>query len=142
MNVLLINQFYPPDPAPTGELLSYLADELAQRGHCVQVICSARRYGGMSSENNDESDSAFAKRSRKGDVVVTRVAGFGFGRKSRLGRILDHASFYVLALFRALAAPRVDVVVALTTPPYIGFVRLRSAKNEGLCSSLTRVIRA
>ncbi len=122
MNVLLINQFYPPDPAPTGELLSHLANELAERGHEVRVICSARRYGGVSAEGTSDSDSASTKRSRKGDVVVTRVAGFGFGRKSKLGRVLDYASFYVMALFHALIGPRPDVLVALTTPPYIGFI--------------------
>ena len=122
MHVLLINQFYPPDPAPTGQLLSHLARALAERGHGVRVICSAQRYGGVSAQGAADFDSASAKPSRIGDVVVTRVAGFGFGRRSKLGRVLDYASFYVVALFHALVTPRPEVVVMLTTPPYIGFI--------------------
>ena len=45
VRVTLVNQFYPPDLAPTGRLLEDVADELAARGHEVRVVCSRAAYG-------------------------------------------------------------------------------------------------
>ncbi|HKL21839.1 MAG TPA: glycosyltransferase family 4 protein, partial [Tichowtungia sp.] len=45
MKFILINQFAPPAHAPTGILLSDLAETLRARGHEVEVICSDRAYG-------------------------------------------------------------------------------------------------
>ena len=44
MRFLLLNQFYPPDVAPTGRYLHNLARELVARGHGVDVLCSRARY--------------------------------------------------------------------------------------------------
>ncbi len=46
MRILLLNQFYPPDVAATGQLLGDVAAALAQRGHEVHVLCSRGAYGG------------------------------------------------------------------------------------------------
>ena len=42
--------------------------------------------------------------------------------RGKLGRILSYASFYPLALLRALTLPRMDAVVSLTTPPLLSLV--------------------
>lgn len=44
MRILLLNQFYKPDTAATGQLLADLAEELAQRGHDVHVLWSMDVY--------------------------------------------------------------------------------------------------
>ena len=41
---LFVNQFYPPDTAPTGRILHDVAAELARRGHRVDVLCSKKPY--------------------------------------------------------------------------------------------------
>ena len=46
MQILLLNQFYPPDVAPTGQVLHDLARVLVGRGHQVRVVCSRRSYDG------------------------------------------------------------------------------------------------
>lgn len=46
MRILLLNQFFVPDTAATGQLLADLAAALAARGHEVHVVCSAGRYAG------------------------------------------------------------------------------------------------
>jgi len=38
MQFLFLNQFYPPDPAPTGWYLHGLARELVGRGHAITVV--------------------------------------------------------------------------------------------------------
>lgn len=118
MNILLLNQFYAPDPAPTGQLLADVAGELARRGHAVTVICARSAYAGT----GDAEPAAPLPGLR---VLRTPAARF---RRGTAGRLLAYASFYWGALWRALAAPRPDVIVTLTTPPLLcllgGLVRL------------------
>jgi hypothetical protein len=42
--ILLLNQFYPPDAAPTGRLLADVARYLAESGHRITVVCGRSRY--------------------------------------------------------------------------------------------------
>ncbi len=46
MRVLFLNQYFPPDPAPTGILLRELADDLAARGHSVDFVAARAEYRG------------------------------------------------------------------------------------------------
>ena len=123
MNVLLVNQYYPPDTAPTGQYLHELARMLVARGHMVTAVCSRRAYNG--------SDTYAAKEVLDG-VGVRRVTAFGFGRRSGVGKLLDYASFYAtlgVRLFRPGLRP--DVVLALTTPPHVGLLAGWAARACG-----------
>ncbi len=107
MHFLLINQFFPPDPAPTGQLLAHVAQALAERGHRVTVICGRASY-------------ARAAGAAPGPAVrVHRVRCARFGR-GRAARLLSYASFYAGALGHTLSGARADVVLTLTTPPLLG----------------------
>ena len=112
MRICLLNQFYPPDTAATGQLLADVAEALASRGHQVHVICSRQAYDG-----GNVTDAPTPS-----GVCLHRVAATGFGRGNLLGRGIDYASFYMLALRDVLALPPMDVCVSLTTPPFIGVV--------------------
>jgi len=46
MRILFLNQYFPPDPAPTGILFQEIADELEKRGHEVVLIGAAQEYRG------------------------------------------------------------------------------------------------
>ena len=123
MNLLLVNQYYPPDTAPTGQYLHQLARALVARGHTVTVLCSRRAYNG--------NDVYPAEEDRDG-VRIRRINAFGFGRKSAAGKVLDYASFY-LALAGRLFSPRhrPDLILALTTPPYLGLLAAAAARWKG-----------
>jgi len=116
MRIILLNQFYPPDVAATGQLLADVAAELARRGHDVHVICSRGAYGGGPADHGS--------RAAADGAAVHRVAACGFGRGNLLGRMADYVSFYALAAWRAIALGRMDVCLCLTTPPLIGLVGL------------------
>ena len=114
MRIVLINQFYKPDTAATGQLLADVAEGLVCRGHDVHVICSRRSYTG--------GQKRYKSKEEINGVHIHRMAATGFGRGNSLGRLLDYASFYLLALGSGLAIAKVDVCVALTTPPFIGLL--------------------
>ena len=46
MRVLFLNQYFPPDPAPTGILVREIADALAGEGHEVLFAASGQDYRG------------------------------------------------------------------------------------------------
>ncbi|HPC93809.1 MAG TPA: glycosyltransferase family 4 protein [Sedimentisphaerales bacterium] len=126
MRILLLNQFYKPDVAATGQLLADVGEALVARGHEVHVICSRRRYGGGSL--TPAADEVLD------GVHVHRVLTTGFGRRRLAGRAADYVSFYVSAAWRSLWLARPDVCLSLTTPPFIGLIglmlgRLRGTRN-------------
>jgi glycosyltransferase involved in cell wall biosynthesis len=111
VRLLLLNKYYPPDVAPTGRYLHDLARVLAGRGHEVHVVCSRRGYGGR---------ERFPAEEERDGVRVHRVAATGFGRRYEAGRAADYTSFVALLLWRALRLPRPDLILSLTSPPYLG----------------------
>ena len=44
MRVLFLNQYFPPDPAPTGILFRELADDLEEHGHTVDFVDAGLDY--------------------------------------------------------------------------------------------------
>ncbi len=46
MRFLFLNQYFPPDPAPTGIQLAELAADLRARGHRVDFVASGQEYRG------------------------------------------------------------------------------------------------
>ena len=123
MRILLVNQFYKPDTAATGQLLADVAEELAAQGHRVHVLCSRRTYSGGA--------ATYAANEVLDGVHVHRVGATGFGRTTQMGRMFDWLSFYLLATWRALRMSKVDVCVSLTTPPLISLVGLMLSKLRG-----------
>jgi glycosyltransferase involved in cell wall biosynthesis len=112
MRLVLINQFYPPDVAPTGVYLHDVAAALVRRGHDVQVLCSRRSYDGR---------RGYPARDVVDGVRVVRLPACGFGRRTTVGKLLDYASFYASLLIALIVArPRPDAILTLTTPPYAG----------------------
>lgn len=122
MRVLLLNQFYPPDVAPTGRLLHDLARTLAARGHDVGAVCCRRRYtGGV----------PLPPRERIDGVRVHRVAATGFGRSGSLGRGIDYLTYLAGAASVVRRRRDVDLVLALTTPPLLGLAASVASRGRG-----------
>ncbi len=110
MRILLLNQFFWPDLAPTGQYLSDVARYLAANGHDVTVICSQTAYSGAESEGEAAPP-----------VRILRVPGLPF-RKTIPSRVLSYFVFFLLASLHSVRLRRFDVVVTLTTPPLLSVV--------------------
>jgi glycosyltransferase involved in cell wall biosynthesis len=113
---LLVNQFYPPDMAPTGQHLHDLAQCLVARGHDVTVLCSRRSYDG---------GGEYSAESMIDGVRVRRLRAFGFGRRGA-ARAADYVSFHVALAFEAKRLGLFDLTLSLTTPPYVGWTVARA----------------
>jgi colanic acid biosynthesis glycosyl transferase WcaI len=108
VRVLLINQFFWPDTAATGQLLTDVARDINPDMHVVTVFCGSSPYGSLDAGSPPP-------------VKVVQCGGATFSRR-KIGRVVSYASFLVSAATRSIRAPRPELVVTLTTPPLISLL--------------------
>lgn len=125
MKILLLNQAFHPDVASSAQHLTDLAVELADRGHEVRVLCSRRMY--------DNPAVQHPRHEVWHGIKIRRIFSFGFGKSARWRRYADFGSYLVNCLRHLIAQPRVDLLVAMTSPPLISwlgalFVRVKGGK--------------
>ncbi|HTQ30175.1 MAG TPA: glycosyltransferase family 4 protein, partial [Opitutaceae bacterium] len=119
-SLIFLNRFYWPDEPATAQLLTDLAEALAEAGQPVVVITSHNRRP----ETPDEE-------THRG-VRIRRVRGTRVGEKNLPGRALDFLTFSFGALLRvARTARRGDTLVLMTDPPLLGIAATALARGRG-----------
>jgi colanic acid biosynthesis glycosyl transferase WcaI len=108
MHVLFVNQFYWPDTAATGQLLTDVTRGMDPSIHSVTVLCGMPDYGALDMESPPQ-------------VKIMRLGGVAFSR-GKVGRVVSYASFFVGALVRGVFGTNPAVVLTLTTPPLISLL--------------------
>lgn len=123
MRLTIINQFYRPDIAPTAQLAASLADHRAAIGDEVTVITSKGTYvaGSRNPPPVTAGDGSPRAAAQSKGPLIRRVWTPSLGKGNILKRLLDYLSFYLGATWRLLTLPRQDVIISLTTPPYIAW---------------------
>jgi glycosyltransferase involved in cell wall biosynthesis len=111
VRIAIINQFYTPDISPTAHLSASLAEGLAGDGHEVTVVTSRGGY----------VEASRVEKAAGENPRVFRVWTPRLGKKTIIKRCIDYGSFYAAAVWRMVRLPRQDVVISLTTPPYIAW---------------------
>ncbi len=118
MRLTIVNQFYPPDLSPTAHLVASLAAHRADCGDEVTVITSAARYTAAPAPapapGRAETDHS--------GITVHRTWSPRRPARSLAGRALHYASFLEAAAWRIARVPAQDVVVCLTTPPFVALL--------------------
>jgi len=107
VRILVVSQYYLPQPLANAEVVGGLARELVARGHDVEVLTTARVAGRVS-----------------GVRVHGRLGSFATDRASMPSRLFEYLSFSLGAALIGLFVCRPDVVVALSPPPTLGLVGL------------------
>ncbi len=123
MRVLLLNQCFYPDVVSTAQHLTDLAVGLTEQGHEVTVLASRRGY--------DDPQVRFPRREQWKGIKIVRLPSLGLGKKSKLRRALDFASYLASCIVQLLFLPRYDVVVAMTSPPLISFLGALCVQLKG-----------
>ncbi|MFH1314615.1 MAG: glycosyltransferase family 4 protein [Candidatus Eisenbacteria bacterium] len=130
MRILFINQYFHPDLASTGQLLTELCTSLAKRFD-VTVVAGFPSY--TAGANRTHLKSPVRMESHDG-VKVIRTYNTSLPRGSSIGRIANYLSFFLSSFFGAVfLAGKPDVVVTMTDPPVIaltGYIvsRIRKAR--------------
>jgi glycosyltransferase involved in cell wall biosynthesis len=108
-------------------MLSDLVSDAVAAGITADVICSDRSYF--------DPTRRYARREEARGVSIRRVPATSCGRRSRLGRVLDYATYLAGAAIASLRAERPDVVVGLSTPPIVGLLAVVIARLRGARSA-------
>lgn len=123
LDVVILNQYYVPDVASTGHLLSELAEYLAEHGAHVSVIATQPSYGPPETRQKCPTQAV------EKNVHVTRMWTTRFSKDNILGRTINSLTFLVQLTLRILfRRQRGEVFLYTTNPPYLGviggFIRL------------------
>lgn len=111
--ILVLSQVYVPDPTAVGQYLADAAEALADRGHDVRVITSARGF--------DDPTQKYPLHETIRGVEVVRMPFSSFGKKSIAHRLAGMAVFLTQALVRGLFTPRLGAILVSTSPPLASF---------------------
>ena len=116
MRVLLLNQYFHPDVAASGQRFTEVAEALAS-AHDVRAIVGSAGYGVV-------RGAGAGVVPRRPEFSVTRIWSTSFSRHRPWGRIVNYVTYVVGATMVALLGRRPDVVVAATDPPVVGLTGL------------------
>lgn len=125
--LLFVNQYAFPDEAATAQLLADLVDTCRRAGAECRVVCSDRSYA--------DAARRYPHEEVLNGVRYSRAAATGFGRSSRLGRVIDYATFLLGAMGPLLSGHRPDVVLGMSTPPILGALAVAAARIRGARSA-------
>lgn len=116
-HVVILNQYYAPDVASTGQLLHELAVELASHDYHVKVVTSRPSYG------PPETWKPVAWRETADGVQIRRLWTTRYSKDNMFGRALNIATFVIPLTLRMLFLSKADDVHLYTTnPPFLGSV--------------------
>ncbi len=117
IKILAINQYYDPDVAVSGQILTSLCEGLADSGMSVTVICGKPSY------THDAVEALTFE--EKPNLRIHRVGTAGAkGRASMITRIQGYLGFGVATLFKLISLSRkerYDVILTFSNPPFVGF---------------------
>jgi glycosyltransferase involved in cell wall biosynthesis len=108
----ILTRFYPPDFAPTGQLIAELVEHLWQQGHFVEVFTGRPGYAftTKSAPHLEDTSEYRLKRSRTSNFLPERV----------LGKIFNGLFFFLRSALHLLKAVWFyDLVMLTTEPPYL-----------------------
>jgi colanic acid biosynthesis glycosyl transferase WcaI len=134
MSLLVLCPHYAPDVAPTGEVMTRLGSELAERGHRLHVVTSLPWY-----EHHRVEPDWRGKPVRREETpwgAVTRVHPFPTDKRNIPARGLAFAGFTALATVKAITWPfpdgKPDAVFAMSPPLTLGVAGWLAARRWGV----------
>lgn len=113
-NVLLLCQYFYPEHVSSAILPAQLAEELAESGHDVSVIC------GWPQEYHD--GNSVAQRETYNGINIYRLKYGNFNNKSKFGRMINFFSFFMSALMKLPKIMKYQVVMVYSNPPILPII--------------------
>ena len=115
MRVLVLSQWYHPEPVPKPR---ELAEALAEKGHTVTVITGFPNY--PDGKLYEGWKLRFRKRETIKGIPVTRTYEYPYHGKSSMRRVLNYVSFMLSAPFGLIGTPKFDAIYVWHPPLTVG----------------------
>jgi colanic acid biosynthesis glycosyl transferase WcaI len=130
MRLVVVTPHFAPDIAPTGAVVTRLVDELANRGHELEVITSLPWYREHRIERGYEGRLARREDTPWGSIL--RLHPFPTPDKTAIARrAASFAGFTALAAAKGRSGPRADGVLAVSPPLTLGLAGRSIARARG-----------
>ena len=127
MRVLILSQYYAPEPVPKP---SELAEALRARGHQVSVLTGYPNY--PSGDLYDGFRLRPVERTMVDGIPVVRAFEYPYHGTRAIGRMLNYASFMVSAPLASLFSPACDVIYVWHPPLTVGVAAAIIARIRGV----------
>lgn len=114
--LLFINQYYSPDLASTGQLITQLCESLASEFD-ITVLTTFPSY-----LQGQRDRFRLVQTELRNGVKVLRVASLAFPRTRLIYRLFNYGSYFLSCVIASICLRRRDMVIAQTDPPFIGLV--------------------
>src|SRR5258705_11065917 len=129
MNILVVCPHFAPDVAPTGDVITSIATELAARGHHLHVVTALPWYR---HHRIEEGWTGRVVRDQTTDWgSITRVHPFPTDKRNIPAPALAFGGFTALSgVFAVGSRPRPDVVLAMSPPLTLGLAGWSAARSR------------
>ena len=115
MNILIISQYFYPDLAATGQVLTELAEDLQSYSRFIRVITGVPNYA--------RSNIAEApKNENYRGIKIKRLNYFRLSKDSAVGRLAGWFSFLINALINTIFIRDIQSVLIVSNPPILPFL--------------------
>jgi colanic acid biosynthesis glycosyl transferase WcaI len=126
MKILVVSQYFPPEPgAPSNRVLAYV-EAMARRGHQVTVVCEFPCYPSGVLQKSDKWK--LFRRKKKDNYTILRTYILTFPQKNNIKRMLYYLSFALSSFFAILFLSRRDIVLASSPPIFFAYSSMIAAK--------------
>jgi glycosyltransferase involved in cell wall biosynthesis len=112
MKILLLTDHFYPDLSSGGRLLTDLALGLVKAGDQVRVITAFASYNTTESGSPEENYLG---------IQIERVKSTNLLCSSIIGRLVNEISFCFVLFFRVLYSTGIDVIITISSPPFLPF---------------------
>jgi glycosyltransferase involved in cell wall biosynthesis len=127
MKVLILSQYYKPEPIPKP---SELAEFLFERGHAAFVVTGFPNY--PSGVLYPGFKPSFVRREVLDGIPTVRTFEFPYHGMNSLGRVLNYLSFMITAPLGSFFLPKCDVMYVWHPPLTIGVAAWLIARLRGI----------
>lgn len=130
MKLVVLTPHFAPDLAPTGAVVTKLVEELAERGHRIEVITSLPWYREHKIEPGFEGQLVRTEDTSWGSIM--RLHPFPTPDKTNIvRRAASFAGFTALAALKGRPGAPVDGVIAVSPPLTLGLAGRAIARARG-----------
>ncbi|MCP5046574.1 MAG: glycosyltransferase family 4 protein [bacterium] len=125
LHILIINRYFYPDISSVPQLLTELSEDLIAAGYRVSILCSGNSYNGKEKYPKFEN--------HKG-IDIHRVSNIHGRNKSKLFRVLEALSFFIMLFIKSRKVKNVHLMLILSSPPLLSVIgrwigKLKKAKT-------------
>ncbi len=129
LHIAFFNRAFYPEVSATGQLLTELAEDLANNYGCRVSVVAGMPQGSIFAPWSPPKKWHFVTKEEFGKITIFRARGSSFAKSVFAGRVCNYLTYFGSACVAAFRLEQPDVVIALTDPPVIGLAALMAARR-------------